>query len=319
MTISSHRPDRSARGPADAGRRPAATGRAGAGRASRRRAPLRQASFLERNRGPLLVALGVAVLGLLGFFAFQGLTSPAYACSTIWTPAPTAEPAPGATARLGYVQDDMGREHVTPGTVVRYTFCPPASSKHYNASGLGPIKPALYGPDDRQAPGGWIHNMEHGGLVLLYRCGEPAAGAPSGALPAGEGCTDAGQRALKQLYDDWPASPVCGVPPHLIGPVIARFDDMAWPYAAILWDLVLPLDHFDRDAILAFYAQQGERTNPEAQCAAPTPGATTAPTETASPAPSVASSPAAVTSSPAPAVTASPEASPSGPAVSPSP
>ena len=103
---------------------------------------------------------------------------------------------------------------------------------------------------------------------------------------------------MKQLYDDWPTSPRCGIPPHLIAPVIARFDDMAWPYAALLWDLVLPLDHFDRDAILAFYAQQGEVTNPEKQCqpASPSPGATTAP-----------------------AVTASPEASASGAAVSPSP
>ena len=262
----------------------------------------------------LLVALGVVVLGVLGFFFFQSLTSPGYACSTIWTPTPTAEPAPGASARLGYVQDDMGREHVAPGTVVRYTLCPPASGKHFNASGQGPIKPALYGPDDKQAPGGWIHNMEHGAMVILYRCQAPPAGAPSGALPTGDGCTDAGQQALKELYDDWPASPICGIPPHLLSPVIARFDDMAWPYAALLWDLVLPLDHLDRDAILAFFAQQGERTNPEKQCLEPTPApaATEAPADTTSPEPTVTSSPAA------PAVSTSPEASASG-GVSPSP
>lgn len=260
------------------------------------------------------MALGVVMVGGIGFFFVQSLTSPAYACATIWTPAPTAEPAPGATARLGYVQDDMGREHVGTGTVVRYTLCPPASGKHFNASGQGPIKPALYGPDDKQAPGAWIHNMEHGGLVLLYRCQAPPEGAPSGASPTGDGCTDAAQQAMKGLYDDWPTSPICGIPPHLIAPVIARFDDMAWPYAALLWDLVLPLDHFDRDAILAFYVQQGERTNPEKQCLEPTPapGATTAPAATNSPEPSV-------TTSPAPSVATSPEASSSAPAVSPSP
>ena len=260
------------------------------------------------------MVLGVAALGLVGFFFFQSLTSPAYACSTIWTPAPTSEPAPGASPRLGYVQDDQGREHVAAGTVIKYTLCPPASGKHFAASGLGPIKPALYGPDDKQPPGGWIHNMEHGGLVILYRCQAPPAGASSGALPAGDGCTDAGQQALKQLYDDWPASPICGIPPHLLSPVIARFDDMAWPYAALLWDLVLPLDHFDRDAILAFYAQEGERTNPEHQCAAPTasPGPTTAPAATSSPEPSL-------TTSPAPSAAVTPEASASEAAVSPSP
>jgi len=259
------------------------------------------------------VALGVVAIGIVGFFFFQSLTSPAYACSTIWTPTPTAEPAPGATDRLGYVQDDQGREHVSAGTVVRYTLCPPASGKHFNASGRGPIKPLVYGPDDKQPPGGWIHNMEHGAMVILYRCQAPPAGAPSGSAPTGDGCTDAGQQALKQLYDEWPASPICGIPPHLLSPVIARFDDMAWPYAALLWDLVLPLDHLDRDAILAFFAQQAEVTNPEKQCqpASPSPGATEAPAATASPEPSATSA--------APAVTSSPEASASGAAVSPSP
>jgi hypothetical protein len=261
------------------------------------------------------VAIGVVAIGVLGFVFFQGLTSPGYGCSTIWTPAPTSAPAPGATPRIGYVEDDMGREHAPESADIRYTFCPPASGPHFARSGFGPIKPAVYGPDDKQAPGGWIHNMEHGGLVVLYRCSAPsAAGAPSGALPAGDGCSDAAQQAMKQLYDDWPASPICGIPPHLIAPVFARFDDMAWPYAALLWDLVLPLDHFDRDAILAFYAQQGERTNPEKQCPEPTasPGASTAPAETASPE-------ASVTTPPASSLSTSPEASASGAAVSPSP
>ena len=122
------------------------------------------------------MALGVVAIGIVGFFLFQGLTSPAYACSTIWTPAPTAEPAPSATARLGYVQDDQGREHVSAGTVVKYTLCPPASGKHFNASSRGPIKPLLYGPDDKQPPGGWIHNLEHGAMIILYRCQAPQIG-----------------------------------------------------------------------------------------------------------------------------------------------
>ncbi len=199
MSISQRRPERPARGPVDAGRRPPDVGRrtAGSGRATaRRRPPVRRASFLERNRGALIVALGVVAIGVLGLFFFQGLTSPAYACSTIWTPAPTAEPAASATARLGYVQDDQGRQHVAAGTVIKYTLCPPASGKHFSASGQGPIKPALYGPDDKQAPGGWIHNMEHGGLVVLYRCSAPPAGAPSGTSLAGDGCTGAAQQAM---------------------------------------------------------------------------------------------------------------------------
>ena len=46
-------------------------------------------------------------------------------------------PAPGASPRLGYVQTDTGRDHVAVGTFVKYALCPPATGKHYNASGEG--------------------------------------------------------------------------------------------------------------------------------------------------------------------------------------
>jgi hypothetical protein len=45
---------------------------------------------------------------------------------------------------------------------------------------------------------------------------------------------------------------------------------MNWPYAALLWGLVLPMDSLDTAQVSAFFAQQGERTNPEPLCARPT-------------------------------------------------
>ena len=69
-----------------------------------------------------------------------------------------------------------------------FTYCPPASGRHYNASGAGPISPRLYGPDDRVNPQGWIHNLEHGGLVLLYRGDGP-------------GATEDGQAQLRAFFD----------------------------------------------------------------------------------------------------------------------
>lgn len=219
------------------------------------RQPVRQ-PFLQRNRTRLLWAAAAVIVVALGGLFYLNATSPAYACGVEWIAPPTSSPAPGATPRLGFPQDDMGRDHVTTGTVVKYIYCPPASGKHYNAQGQGPLDPKLYGPNDRAIPEGWIHNLEHGGLVLLYKC-------------PGDACTDAGQAALQQLWASWPASPVCNIPPHRTSPVIARFDDMAYPYAALIWDQVLPLQALDSDQILAFYAQQAERTNPEAQCAPP--------------------------------------------------
>ncbi len=76
------------------------------------------------------------------------------------------------------------------------------------------------------------------------------------------------QAPLRTLYDAVPVSPVCGFEPggNSPGPVVARFDDMAWPYAALVWDRVLPLETLDQAAILDFYARYGERTNPEKFC-----------------------------------------------------
>jgi hypothetical protein len=234
------------------------------------RAPVRQ-SFLERNRGRLLWAAAAVVVVAIGGLLYLRATSPAYACGIEWTAPATPSPAPGATPRLGYAQQDMGRDHVGPGTFVKYLACPPASGNHINLAGQGPIDARLYGPDAQALPQGWIHNLEHGGLVLLYRC-------------PGDACTDAGQAALQQFWASFPASPVCNVPPHLISPVIARFDDMAYPYAALLWDQVLPLQTLDTDQILAFFAQQGERTNPEKQCLAPSAAPSAAPSPSVAPA-----------------------------------
>ena len=257
-----------------------------AGTRPSRRVPPPQRSFLDRNRVRLLWAGLVVVVLVAGSLVFVSFTQKGYTCLSEWTapsPAPTVQP--GQTPLLGYPQDDMTRAHDALGTRVKYTFCPPASGPHYNAAGTaGPITARLYGPNEATVPQNWIHNLEHGGLVVLYRCAE------------GDNCDANQQAALKAFYDSFPNSPVCNIPKGNLGsPVITRFDDMQYPYAALLWDLILPLDHWDPAAILAFYDQRGETTNPEKQCATPTasPGPTdsTAPSVSPSTAPTTGASP----------------------------
>lgn len=288
-------------------RRPSAAARAA--RRSRRAEPPR-ASFIERNRNRLIVGAGALIFVILVGMAFLNASQPAYACTTTFNPTPApswvpptaapvasgATPAPAATPPpLGYVQQDMGHLHVAPGTRVNYLNCPPASGKHYNAVGVGPLNAGVYGPDDTTIPQGWVHNMEHGGLVLLYRCPGPA-------------CDAAGQQALKDLYGRWPNSPVCNSPRGSLGnlPVFTRFDNMATPYMALVWDVALPMETFDPDLILRFFAERGEQYNPEKFCAAPTPTpgpATPTPAPTATPAPT--STAPASTGSAAPTAAAS--------------
>jgi len=234
-------------------------------------------SFIERYRTALIGLVVAGVVGVVAIVGLGGSAAPAWACSTMWTAPQTPAPAPDATPRIGYVQDDLGAGHIGTGVNQRYPLCPPASGKHVNQTTQGPISPRVYGPDDDARPQGWLHNLEHGGMVILYRCD-------------GDACEDPGQSALRDLFASFPPSPICGTPAGSVGPVIARFDEMSTPYAALLWGLILPLESLDRDQILAFWSQQGERTNPEIPCARPTPtppptGAPTA-APSATPAPS---------------------------------
>jgi hypothetical protein len=190
----------------------------------------------------------------------MGVTAKSYSCGRIWEPVPTPDPSPGQSPRLGYVQRDMGAVH-NPGNPARYALCPPASGPHLEGSG-GPIQPRVYGPDDVALPQGWLHNLEHGGIVILYRGAEGS-----------EAVAEAGQEDLRTLFANFPASPVCGFPAsqRAAGVVVARFDDMAWPYAALVWDRVLPLQTLDRDTIYEFWRTEGERTNSEMFCTPPSP------------------------------------------------
>ncbi|HVA86598.1 MAG TPA: DUF3105 domain-containing protein [Candidatus Saccharimonadales bacterium] len=192
---------------------------------------------------------------VVGAFVFIGATQPAYACSieiapASPNPAPSAAPGASATPALGQSVDDMGRSHVAVGTQVHYTFCPPASGPHYNSSGQGPIAPRYYNPNDTTIPEGWVHNLEHGALVVLYNCNDG-------------GCDSADQSTLQQFVQSFPPSPVCKVPAGVISPVVTRFDTMKAPFAAVVWDHVLFQQKLDVNQILAFYNQYGDRSNPE--------------------------------------------------------
>jgi len=251
-------------------------------------------TFMQRYRTVIVVVAALAGVALLSAFVFLSASQSAYACSTVWTPDPTPSPAANATPALGYVQPNMGAQHVAVGTKVTYTYCAPASGNHFNAPGTaGPIPARVYGPNDQVLPQGWIHNLEHGAIVILYRGDSP-------------GATADGQAQLRQLYDNFPNSPVCNIPKGQLAPVIARFDQMSSPFQAIVWGRVLPLDTLDQAKILAFYEQWAEKTNPEKQCAAPTASPSVAPT--ASPSATPTASASATPTGPATPASASPNA-----------
>jgi Protein of unknown function (DUF3105) len=273
------------------------TGTRRSGRRETTRRHYEQQSALQRYRTPI-IAIGVIVVAVLvGAFVFTSAASPTYACTTIDTVQASA------SGEIGQVQPDMGNTHVLRGEKVTYPVCPPASGKHVNQSPNGPIPPKFYGPDDTAIPNGWIHNLEHGALVLLYSCDKGACDASS-------------QEALKAFYTGFPASAVCQIPPGTLSPVVARFEQMPTRYAALVWDRVFYFDDFDAAKVYDFFNRYAERVDndgkwvapPEPQCNPPSPSASVEAVPSTGASPSVEANPSPAAS---PAVEPQPSPSPS--------
>jgi hypothetical protein len=130
-----------------------------------------------------------------------------------------------------------GADHVAEGTVVSYQSRPPTSGPHYPtwSQTYGVMNPAL-------PPGTWLHNLEHGAIVILYNC--PQA------------CPELEQQ-LNELYPTLPLGRNArgGRPRALITP----YSDMDHRIAVVAWGWKLELDEFDRDQIVRFYESRIDR------------------------------------------------------------
>lgn len=211
----------------------------------RRRVPEPERRGLPSLRGVLVGLAVVGVLGFVGLAFMSGATARAFSCDEILTAPPDVSTADGFTT------ESLGQAHVAVGTKIRYRFCPPTSGGHYNAAGAGPLRPGFYGPDDDAGPGGWVHNLEHGYVVALYRCADRSC--PS----------DAELAALRSFAANGPptqSAAACGYRSKVI---VARFDDMSTPYALLAWDRALLLDAFDEAAARDFASRSIEATAPE--------------------------------------------------------
>ena len=145
-------------------------------------------------------------------------------------------PQPAAQGRQVLLE---GQEHVEPGTPITYRSRPPASGPHYGSGTSG------YGVFEREIdPGYWVHTLEHGGIVVLYRpdlCDADCLGQ------------------LRQVYNSAPVSQRFGV----VKMAVIPYWDMDHAVAAVAWGRVDELDQVDRDRILAFYRANVDK-GPEA-------------------------------------------------------
>ena len=151
------------------------------------------------------------------------------------------QPQANATVENPMVTPDEGRGHVQSGTTTEYASCPPASGPHYNeGGGVAPLRPAFYDSGARIGPANWVHNLEHGYVVALYRC-------PDGQCPSNDVLSELREFVLNGPPTE--TATTCGFSSKVLA---ARFDDMATPFALVAWDHVLLLDTFDASVGIDF-------------------------------------------------------------------
>jgi hypothetical protein len=185
-------------------------------------------SFFERYRVAIIAIAVVAGVLIVGLVFFQSATAKPYTCDTLLTPPPNQAADP---SQPGFVTPQQGRTHVPVGTTINYGFCPPTSGNHYFSPPRGPIPPAVYGPSTEQPPGGWVHNLEHGYVVLAYRC-------PSGVLGQGDCATQDEMSSMQQWFNAAPIDPTCGTRKVLV----ARFDSMKTRFGVLAWNRAFLVD-----------------------------------------------------------------------------
>jgi hypothetical protein len=140
--------------------------------------------------------------------------------------------------------------HVPDGTPLAYPTNPPSSGPHY-------AEWANFQEFDTPVPdGNWVHSMEHGAVVLLYKCtSETCASVVS---------------ALRAIRDALPADPGCD-PSTRVRIVITPRPTLDVPIAAAAWGFTYRAGCVDPASLTAFVTEHYAHA-PEDFCA---PGITT--------------------------------------------
>ena len=140
---------------------------------------------------------------------------------------------PACPIVIGVQSPCEGRAHVAIDTDIRWQTNPPASGPHF---GLWERDKGEHA--DPVARGNWVHNLEHGWVVLLHNC--PTACEPE-------------LDVLRAVLAQRPDSRIVMTPDPLLDP--ARF-------AAVSWTFIYETDAPDLDTLLCF-VDQHERQAPE--------------------------------------------------------
>jgi Protein of unknown function (DUF3105) len=121
-------------------------------------------------------------------------------------------------------------DHVGEGGALTYRNRPPSSGVHY---GTLPQAYEYRMYDQPLSPGRWVHMLEHGAVIVLYRP---------------DLCDAACVQQLGEFYDSAPRSSVVPSVKHL---AITPYQDMDHAIAVVAWGYVDEMDQMDKDRVMA--------------------------------------------------------------------
>jgi hypothetical protein len=141
---------------------------------------------------------------------------------------------------VGQVVPSEGQQHVQAGTQVTYQHQPPTSGSHYSQAGVAPVAWQTIGT---LQPEVWVHNLEHGGIVVLYNC-------PSG-------CDDLQKQLTTYVNSIVPAEPQYGEYKIILSPYSQGMG--THKVALLAWDRIEFLDGYDQAKITQFYESHADK------------------------------------------------------------
>lgn len=177
-------------------------------------------------------------------YAFGFLLLPVAGCGQSESGIPPEMKIPAACPVTVRQVPFEGAQHVPSDMQVTYASNPPASGMHYPAWGS-------WGEHGSPLPrGNYVHNLEHGGVVLLYRCTQPCPDVVS---------------ALRAVMAARPQDSACTAP--LRSRVVLTADPLLdVPVAAAAWNYVYRADCVDAPSLNSFITDHYDQAS-ESLCA----------------------------------------------------
>jgi len=132
------------------------------------------------------------------------------------------------------IPDEGAATHIDPSTTASYKNYPPASGPHY----AQPAGPADWQTVASMQEGVFLHNLEHGGIVILYDC------------PGGNSCDALRNQLQNYVKNLAPAEPQFNEVKIVMSPYSRG---MQKKVAVLAWHYLEFLDGYDQNEITRFY------------------------------------------------------------------